>query len=118
MRINPDEAVAYGAAVHAAILSEGFKNGERARAPDNNLLGSFVLSCRPNAPRGTPLDVCFSINENGILTVSAKEISTGNMNEITITNDKERLKTLEIKKMIEEAEKYHVEDMKFLRKAK
>ncbi|CAJ2669467.1 unnamed protein product [Trifolium pratense] len=176
VRINPDEAVAYGAAVHAAILSEGFKNvpnlvlqdvtplslgigtgkdvnnvmsvviprnttipvkktqiyhtsdcsdalinvyeGERARAPDNNLLGSFVLSCRPNAPRGTPLEVCFSINENGILTVYAKEISTGNMNEITITNDKERLSRFEIQRKIEEAEKYHEEDVKFLKKAK
>ncbi|GAU21848.1 hypothetical protein TSUD_176940 [Trifolium subterraneum] len=173
--INLDEAVAYGAAVQAAILSEGFKNvpnlvlrdvtalslgieanvecildvviprntsvpvkktkrystakdnhcsvpikvyeGERARAADNNLLGSFFLSCLPGAPRGQPLDVCFSIDENGILTVSAKEISTGNMNEITITNDKERLSTFEIKKMIEEAETYHLEDQKFLRKA-
>jgi L1 cell adhesion molecule like protein len=39
------------------------------------------------------------------------------MNEITISNDKERLSTFEIKKMIEEAETYHVEDKKFLRKA-
>jgi heat shock 70kDa protein 1/2/6/8 len=40
------------------------------------------------------------------------------MNAIAITNDKERLSTLEIEKMIKEAEKYHVEDMQFLRKAK
>ncbi|CAK8541093.1 unnamed protein product [Lathyrus sativus] len=174
--INPDEAVAYGAAVQAAILSEGFKNapnlvlrdatplslgistgiddvmsvviprnttipvkmsrgfvtaidnhcsvpinvyeGERARAPDNNLLGMFSLSCLPGAPRGQPLDVCFVIDENGVLSVSAKEVSTGNTNEITITNDRERLSTLEMKKMIEEAERYKVEDKKFLRKAK
>jgi L1 cell adhesion molecule like protein len=173
--INLDEAVAYGAAVQAAILSEGFNNvpnlvlrdvtplslgiainvedvmdvviprntsvpvkkteqystvydnqcsalikvyeGERARAADNNLLGSFSLSCLLGAPRGNLLDVSFSIDENGILTVSAKEISSGNMNEITISNDKERLSTFEIKKMIEEAETYHVEDKKFLRKA-
>ncbi|PNX75052.1 heat shock protein [Trifolium pratense] len=174
--INPDEAVAYGAAVQAAILSEGFKNapnlvlrdvtplslgieadvgrvmsvviprntsvpvkktrkygtskdnlidvsinvyeGERARAADNNLLGSFTVSCLPGAPRGQPLDVCFAIDENGILTVSAKEISSGSTNKITITNEKERLSTLEIKKMIKEAEIYHAEDMKFLRKSK
>ena len=173
MRINPDEAVAYGAAVQAAILSEGFKNvpnlvlrdvtplslgievtyedimdviipkntsipvkkikggyytvkdncgvsfnvyeGERARANDNNLLGSFSLAY---VPRGQPCEVCFSIDENGILTVTAKNISTGYMNAITITNDKERLSMLEIEKMIKEAEKYHVEDMQFLRKAK
>jgi L1 cell adhesion molecule like protein len=176
VRINPDEAVAYGAAVHAAILSEGFKNvpnlvlsdvtplslgiladigrvmsvviprntpvpakmtkrfstlmdnqgailfevyeGERARAADNNLLGKFVLPVLPGSPRGHPADVCFTIDENGILTVSAKEISTGNTQEITITNDKGRLSTFEIKRMIEEAKKYQVEDVNFLRKAK
>ena len=173
--INPDEAVAYGAAVQAAILSDGFKNvpnlvlrdvtplslgvpvtfedymdvviprntsipvkqnkiyetlednkcsvpvrvyeGERKRAVDNNLLGSFELPCLPR-PRGQPLEVCFSINENGILTVSAMDITTGNMNAITITNDKARLSALEIEKMIEEAKKYHVEDMQFLSKGK
>ncbi|XP_045810040.1 heat shock cognate 70 kDa protein-like [Trifolium pratense] len=92
--------------------------GERARDTDNNLLGFFTLSCPPGTPRGQPLEVCFAIDENGILTVSAKEISSGNMNEITITNDKERLSAFEIRKMIEEAERYHVEDQKFLRKAR
>jgi L1 cell adhesion molecule like protein len=172
--INPDEAVAYGAAVQAASLSKGFQNvpnlvlrdvtplslgvstrgnimdvviprnsslpvketkkyftaddncevsinifeGERAKARDNNHLGFFWLSCPPGTPRGQPLEVCFDIDENGILTVSAKEISSGNMNEITVTNDKERLSAFEIRKMIEEAERYHVEDQKFLRKAK
>jgi L1 cell adhesion molecule like protein len=64
------------------------------------------------------LEVCFAIDENGILTVSAKEISSGNMNEITVTNDKERLSAFEIRKMIEEAERYQEEDQKFLWKAK
>jgi len=174
MSINPDEAVAYGAAVQAALLSEGVKNvpnlviqdvaplslgvllkgdimdvvikrntsipvkktqfyktvednqasvdikvyeGERARASDNNLLGMFTLSCIPG-PHGQTLEECFTIDENGILTVSAKEKSTGNTNEITITDDRERLSAYEIKKMIQEAEEYHAEDEKFLRKAK
>jgi len=172
--INPDEAVAYGAAVQAALLSEGFKNvpnlvlldvaplslgislkgdimdvvitrntnipinktkvyettvdnqavvainvceGERSRASDNNLLGFFCLFGLPYAPRGHPFEVCFSIDENGILIVSANEKSTGSKNEITITNDKERLSSKEIKEMIIEAENYRVEDEKFLRKA-
>jgi L1 cell adhesion molecule like protein len=92
--------------------------GERAKASDNNLLGSFIISCRPGAPRGTPLEVCFTIDENGILTVSAMEKSTGNTNKITITNDKERLSRDKIKKLIEEAREYHAEDEKFLKKAK
>ncbi|RHN78524.1 putative Heat shock protein 70 family [Medicago truncatula] len=134
MSINPDEAVAYGAAVQAALLSEGFKNvpnlviqdvaplslgvyeGERARASDNNLLGMLTLSCT-SGPRGQTFEGCFAIDENAILTVSVKETSTGNTNEITITNDKERLSAYEIKKMIQEAEEYRAEDEKFLRKA-
>jgi L1 cell adhesion molecule like protein len=89
-----------------------------SRASDNNLLGSFTLSGHTPAPRGHPMDVCFAIDENGILTVSATERSTGKMNEITITNYKERMSAEEIKKLIKEAENYHIEDMKFLRKAK
>jgi L1 cell adhesion molecule like protein len=82
------------------------------------LLGSFTLSGHTLAPRGHPYDVCFAIDENGILTVSAKEQCSGKMNEITISNHKERMSAEEIKKLIQEAENYHVEDMKFLRKAK
>lgn len=78
----------------------------------------FSLSCLPGAPQGQPLEVCFVIDENGVLTVSAKDVSTGNTNKITITNDKGRLSVPEIRKMIEEAERYSVEDKKFLNKAK
>lgn len=90
--------------------------GERARASDNNFLGMLTLSCT-SGPRGQTFERCFAIDENGIMTVSVKETSTGNTNEITITNDKERLSAYEIKKMIQEAEEYRAEDEKFLRKA-
>jgi len=39
------------------------------------------------------------------------------MNEITITNYKERLSTEEIEKLVQEAKNYHVEDKNFLKKA-
>ncbi|CAN1769792.1 Heat shock cognate 70 kDa protein [Linum perenne] len=85
--------------------------GERARTKDNNLLGKFELSGIPPAPRGVPqITVCFDIDANGILNVSAEDKTTGQKNKITITNDKGRLSKEEIEKMVQEAEKYKSED--------
>ncbi|KAG2317945.1 hypothetical protein Bca52824_021067 [Brassica carinata] len=80
-------------------------------ALDNNLLGKFELSGIPPAPRGVPqITVCFDIDANGILNVSAEDKTTGQKNKITITNDKGRLSKEEIEKMVQEAEKYKAED--------
>ncbi|KAI9127642.1 hypothetical protein K1719_000635 [Acacia pycnantha] len=91
--------------------------GERTRAKDNNWLDTFVVTIPPK-PKGVPdFEVCFSIDENGILKVSAKEARTGNENGITITNSKGRLSKEEIERMVQEAEKYKANDERFKKKA-
>ncbi|KAF9625481.1 hypothetical protein IFM89_023397 [Coptis chinensis] len=55
-------------------------------------------------------EVCFDIDANVILNVSAEDKTTGQKNEITITNDKGRLSKNEIEKMVQDADKYKSED--------
>jgi len=92
------------------VLIQVFE-GERALTKDNNLLGKFHLDGIPPAPRGVPqVEVTFDMDANGIMNVSAKDKSTGKINQITITNDKDRLSPDDIERMVQEAEKYKAED--------
>ena len=85
--------------------------GERSLTKDNHLLGQFDLNGIPPAPRGTPqIEVTFEIDQNGILSVTAKDTGTGKSEHITITNDKGRLSKEEIDKMIKDAEKFAEQD--------
>lgn len=86
--------------------------GERQMAADNKTLGKFMLTGIPAAPRGVPqIEVTFSIDRNGIVSVSAKDKGTGNEQNITITSSS-NLSEDEIKKRIAEAEQYAEEDKK------
>lgn len=170
--LNPDEAVAYGAAVQAAVLStdksqsQGAGNillldvcplslgietsgttmtvliprnttipvnkketfttyadnqpavtirvfeGERPLTKDNNLLGTFDLTGIPPAPRGVPkIEVTYDMNVDGILTVTAKDLSgTGNTKTLQINQKSNRLSDAEIERMVREAEQFKSED--------
>lgn len=169
--INPDEAVAFGAAINAAIITDtgdyvtdglvlidvtplslGLETvggamevmihrnttipaeskqtfsthtdnqpsvtvkifeGERTMTKDNKLLGKFELTDLPLLPKGKPrIEVTFSVDTNGIMSVSAKELSTCNENALIIKNEKGRLTKDEITKMINDAEIYKENDNK------
>ena len=59
--------------------------GEREMATDNKILGQFNLEDIPPAPRGMPqIEVTFTIDANGIVSVSAKDKGTGKEQNITI----------------------------------
>ncbi|XP_050366931.1 heat shock cognate 70 kDa protein-like [Argentina anserina] len=165
--INPDEAVAYGAVVQAAILRGGIEKvqelllldvtphslgvechtgefkvyiprnttipakktqfattvvddqiglivdvyeGEAPIARHNKLLGQFVLDGLSLGPKGKPLiTVCFEIDANGILIVSAEEWLNGVKNKIIISDYKCSLSKVKLEKMIKNAEKYRLE---------
>ncbi|EAY87713.1 hypothetical protein OsI_09127 [Oryza sativa Indica Group] len=84
--------------------------GEREMATDNKLLGEFDLVGIPPAPRGMPqIEVTFDIDANGIVTVSAKDKSTGKEQQITIRSSG-GLSEAEIQKMVQEAELHSQKD--------
>jgi molecular chaperone DnaK len=84
--------------------------GEREFARDNRTLGQFNLGGIPPARRGEPqIEVEFSIDANGILTVTATEKKTGKKADIRITNSGGLSKD-DIERMQREAEAHAAED--------
>ncbi|MDO4556126.1 MAG: molecular chaperone DnaK [Lachnospiraceae bacterium] len=84
--------------------------GERKFTKDNKLLGNFQLSGIKKALAGRPqIEVTFDIDANGIVTVSAKDLGTGNAQEITITASS-NLSEEEIERARREAEIYEKAD--------
>jgi molecular chaperone DnaK len=59
--------------------------GERELTKDCKLLGTFKLAGIPPMPAGLPqVDVTFLVNENGMLTVSAREQRSGQEASVTV----------------------------------
>ena len=86
--------------------------GEREMAADNKTLGRFQLTGIPAAPRGVPqIEVTFDIDANGIVHVSAKDMATGNEQQVSITAST-NLTDEEIDKAVKDAEAHASEDKK------
>ncbi len=86
--------------------------GEREMAAYNKTLGRFNLSGIPAAPRGVPqIEVTFDIDANGIVHVSAKDMATGNSQQVSITAST-NLSDEDIEKAVKDAEAHAAEDKK------
>lgn len=86
--------------------------GEREMVKYNKSLGKFRLSGIRRAMRGVPqIEVTFSIDANGIVNVSAKDLGTGKQQEITITASS-NLSQEEIDRAVREAQQYAADDAK------
>ena len=86
--------------------------GEREMAAYNKTLGRFQLTGIPAAPRGVPqIEVTFDIDANGIVHVSAKDMATGNSQNVSITAST-NLTDDDIDRAVKDAEAHAEEDKK------
>jgi molecular chaperone DnaK len=83
--------------------------GESEMVVYNKTLGKFQLVGIPPAMRGQPqIEVTFDIDANGIINVSAKDLGTGNQQQIRIEGGS-GLSEDEVRRMVNEAESHRDE---------
>jgi len=85
--------------------------GERTLTIDNIFVGEFELTGIEESPRGIPkIDVTFSIDANGIVTVTAEDTKSNEKSTIIVNSNKGRLSKQEILKLVEEAKELEIRD--------
>ncbi len=86
--------------------------GERELAEGNKELARFILDGIPPSPRGMPqVEVTFDIDANGVLSVSAKEKTTGKEQSVRIEGSSSLSKE-DIERMKQDAAAHQEEDRK------
>src|SRR5881398_473493 len=84
--------------------------GEREFSRENKSLGKFDLVGIPASPRGVPqIEVTFSIDSNGIVSVTARDQATGQQQGVQI-NPAGGLTKDEIDRLVNEAEEHQRND--------
>ena len=80
--------------------------GERTNTDGNHLLGEFQINGIERAKQGEPkIEVCFEVNTNGLLTVTARDRVTGAEANVSLQHDRGRLSNDEVDAMVAEAER-------------
>jgi chaperone protein DnaK len=88
---------------HQSKVTVHVLQGEREFSKDNKSLGKFDLVGIPAAPRGVPqIEVTFSIDSNGIVSVTARDQATGQSTGVQI-NPAGGLSKDEIDRLVNEA---------------
>lgn len=98
----------------ASMLQRSVKihvvQGERPMAKDNKSIGNFSLRGIKRPAKGIPqIEVTFDVDTNGILKVSAKDLTTGKEHSITI-EDTDKMSDADIDAAIRNAETYSAQD--------
>jgi L1 cell adhesion molecule like protein len=86
--------------------------GERKFTKDCHKLGEFTLNNIPPMRRGQPkIEITYEVDANSILTVTARETSSGKSEKLSVTGGS-KMSQDEIEKMVDEAKKFEEEDKK------
>ncbi|MFN3411230.1 MAG: Hsp70 family protein [Exilispira sp.] len=101
------------------VVEINIYQGERKICRENFKLGTFILSNIRRAKAGEPrIKVTFSLDVNGILTVSAQDVDTKVFQQITIDASTRELKLSDLQRIIKSSRTFEKEDYEFEEKQK